>query len=149
MDRASTGERNPILAEYRMTVMETPDFETAYSTSLPEHLEAEFTASIADALLSDKPLTQKQKRDLLLATTDGINDRREFIQVLELESLQDIRETVTNVKSTFDELSPCSIQRASFDRYLDVWGTTGALAAQCEEAHMNAKIVLLRSRKAI
>jgi len=113
--------------------MATPDFETAYSNSLPEHLEAEFTPSIADALLSDKQLTQKQKRDLLLATTDGIDHRQAFIQTLEteLESLQRVRETVTNVRSTLNEL-PCSIESLSFKTYLEAWETTEALSKQCE-----------------
>jgi hypothetical protein len=114
--------------------MATPDFETAYSNSLPEHLEAEFTPSIADALLSDKQLTQKQKRDLLLATTDGINHRQTFIRTLEteLESLQNVRDTVENVKSTLDELPPCSIESLSFETYLDIWETTEALSERCK-----------------
>jgi len=114
--------------------MATPDFETAYSNSLPEHLEAEFTPSIADALLSDKPLTQKQKRDILLVTTDGINHRQVFIQTLETElnSLQRAQDTVTNARSTIDDLPPCSIESLSFETYIEIWETTETLTEQCE-----------------
>jgi len=119
-DGANGGRGNHILDEYQRTVVATPDFEIAYSNSLPEHLEAEFTSSIADALLSNEQLTQKQKRDLLLATADGINRRQAFIQTLEreLKSLQNVRETIYNAKSTLDELPPCSIERLSFESIL-------------------------------
>jgi len=133
-NEGSSGGGNRILEEYQRTIMATPDFETAYNNSLPEHLEAELTPSIADALLSDEQLTQKQKRGLLLAATDGIDHRQAFIQTLEteLESLQNTRDTVSKVKSTLDELPPCTTEGISFETYLEIWETTDALLEQCE-----------------
>jgi len=135
-DENSGRRENHVLDEYRRTVMTTPGFETAYSNSLSEHLEMEFTPSIADALLSDKQLTQKQKRDLLLATTDGIDHRQAFIQTLEteLKSLQRARDTIINIKLTIEEPPPCSIESHSFDTYLEIWEITETLLEKCERS---------------
>jgi hypothetical protein len=122
-----------LLEAYQEAVMSTPDFETVYGDSLTESLTAEFPPSTANTLLSEERITQQQKRDLLLATNRTIERRARFVERLETErkSLRTIREEISNIQATLQELPPCSIQCLSFEEYAEVWGIHDAQLERC------------------
>lgn len=126
-------EVGELLEVYRETVMSTPDFETTYGYSLAGSLRAEFPPAVANALLSDEQITQRRKRDLLMAINGAIEERQRFCQLLdtELESLRSVRTTVHNVHTTLEELPPLSVAELAFEEYAGVWETTEKLSERC------------------
>lgn len=122
-----------LLDAYRETVMSTPDYEAVYGDSLAESLTAELSASTANTLLSEERISQQQKRDLLLATNRAIEQRERFVERLETErkSLRTIRDEISNIQTTLEELPPCSIQYLPFEEYAEVWGVYEAQLERC------------------
>jgi exonuclease VII small subunit len=114
--------------------MSTPDFETTYGDSLAESLRAEFPPPVTNVLLSDKQITQRRKRDLLVAINGAIEERQGFSELLdmELESLRSIRTTVRNVHTTLEELPPLSVTELTFEEYVGAWETTEELVEHCD-----------------
>jgi exonuclease VII small subunit len=127
-------EVTQLLEAYQETVMSTPDFETTYGDSLAESLGAEFPPSVMNVLLSDKQITQRRKRDLLVAINGAIEERQRFCELLEmeLESLRSIRTTVHNVHTTLEELPPLSVTELTFEEYVGAWETTEELIDRCD-----------------
>jgi hypothetical protein len=114
--------------------MSTPEYRGVYGDSLAESLAAELRPSIASALLSEKKISQQQKRNLLLATTRTIEQRERFCEILKTErrSLQTIREEICDIKTTLRELPSCSIEQFSFEEYAEVWAEFDEQLERCE-----------------
>lgn len=103
---------------YRNTVMATPDFRRSYEDTLEGSLDAEFPASLADALVSTDEFTQRVKRKIPLTTSDAIWSRERFHETLDEEqkSLEDASSVLERVRERTEELSDCSIRTASLER---------------------------------
>lgn len=132
---AGTGASMARLAEnYQETVMSATDYERTYGDTLDDSLHAELTPSLADALLADDKLTQRQKRDLLLATNRAIERREAFHEVLaeEQQSLQTIRTELQDITDTLDALPACFLAHQSFGDYIETWETTETLIDRCD-----------------
>lgn len=129
----TASDTTQLLDAYRGTVMSTPDYGTIYGDSLAESLTAELSPSTANTLLSEERLSQQQKRDLLLATNRAIEQRERFVERLETErkSLGTLREEISDIQATLQELPPCSIQCLSFEEYAEVWSVSDAQLERC------------------
>jgi hypothetical protein len=114
--------------------MSTPDFESAYDEPVSESLEAEFPPSLATTLQSNNQVTQRVKRNLLVATTTAIESRKRYLRVLdaEHESMKTVRKTVLEIEDTLQELPTCSLRTLSFERFVDVWETCEAAVERCD-----------------
>lgn len=124
------------LAEcYRETVMVRTAYERRYGDDLADSLAVELSPSLADALLDDTALTQRRKRDLLLATTRTIDERESFSELLatELDSLAAIRNDLQEITDTLETLPPCSLHTLSFGEYAETWAATEGLLDECEQ----------------
>lgn len=137
--RTTTGDSGTrtgrLLEAYEETVMSTPDFEAAYDEPVSESLEAEFTPSLASALLEDEPVTQQLKRNLLVATTAAIESRTGFIQTLEAEhdSIRTVQRTILDTERLLRELPACSLECLHFERFVDVWETCEEAVERCDQ----------------
>jgi hypothetical protein len=102
-DPSETTDR--LLTAYQ-EAMEELDYEEIYGDTIAESLQEEFSPAIADVLLSDGPLTQRRKRDLLLTTTGAIQRREKFLEELadERETLQRFGDDLADVESTVQAL---------------------------------------------
>ena len=136
-DEADTpsGTAADLVDTYRETVMETPDFETAYGETLKESLEEELSPSLAEILLSNAPLTQKRKRDLLIATNAAIERRERFRSELdhEQESLETMLSELIDIRSEIRELPECSSRRHTVEDVLDIWKAYDTLEQRCND----------------
>lgn len=68
-----------LVETYREEVMKTLDRKRVYGDTLAISLETELSPAIADAMLSNEPLTQRRKRNLLVETTVAIERREQFL----------------------------------------------------------------------
>lgn len=119
---------------YREEVMNGFDHRLFYGDSLRASLEHELSPAIADTLLSNEPLTQRRKRDLLVETTEAIKQREEFLEELDEEraALETFADELSDIESTLEELPVCSVQRQSLERLLRVWDQYETLENDCE-----------------
>lgn len=134
-DDTPSGTAADLVDTYRETVMETPDFETAYDETLKESLEEELSPSLAEILLSNAPLTQKRKRDLLIATNAAIERRERFRSELdqEQESLETMLSELIDIRSEIRELPECSSRRHTVEDVLDIWKAYDTLEQRCND----------------
>jgi len=138
------------LAEsYQETVMSTPDYRSTYGDSLVESLRAELTPSIADALCSETELTQKQKRNLLLATTRAIEEREIYCEILETErnSIQSIQSEISDINKALRQLPPCSRTQLSFDEYATVWAEYDSQLDRCDRLLQDRQVSVREARQ--
>jgi len=108
---------------YRETVMSTPDFEDAYGKSIEESLSEELTPRIATAILSDDSFTRRQRRVLLVATSDVINRREQFEDCLatEVESVETAHRELQTIWSDIRNLSDCTLTPGKFETLQKTW----------------------------
>ena len=123
-----------LLVAYRDEVMETLDHKMVYGDTLAESLEEELSPSIANVLLSKKPLSQRHKRDLLVATTTAIERREEFSAELDDEraALETYAEELAEVAESLEKLPLFSPQEQQLETLLVVWEVYDKLLEQCE-----------------
>lgn len=119
---------------YESTVMEPLDYRSLYGDTLAESLEQELSPSLADWLRSDDSLTQRRKRQLLVATTRAIDRRTIFEEEVaaECDSLETYAADLAEIESTVEELPECSPRRQAIETLLDCWERYDALEAHCE-----------------
>jgi hypothetical protein len=136
-------ETDQLRKAYRETVMSTPDFESAYEESLREHLENEFMSSVADVLLSERDITPRIRRKILIASNTAIEQREQFYKTLEIEeqSLQTTQRTLTEIRQELQSLSRRSMSNLTFEELFDAWESYGELASRCDQ--------LLKERQSI
>jgi uncharacterized protein YukE len=145
----NTTSMTELTDSYQESVMSTPDYRNTYADSLAESLTAELTPSIAHTLLSESKISQKQKRDLLLATTRAIKQRDQYRQVLnaERQSLRAIREELCDIEETLSELPPCSIEQLSFEEYVKVWREYDAQLERCNRLLQDRQGIVQEARQ--
>lgn len=131
---ATSGATARLVQTYQNTVMATPDFRRSYEDTLEESLEIEFTASLADALVSSEEFTQLMKRKLLVASSDAIKRRERLNDTLdeERQSLEYIANVLECVSKKTEKLPDCSIQTASLEKLLRIWEDYEDLKQACE-----------------
>jgi len=140
-----------IAEQYRETVLSTPAYQETYGASLADCLEAEFPPSSASALQSNDDLTQRLKRDLLLAATRAVDQRDEFDDLLdhERQTLESIQADLRDINASLDELPPCTLARLSFTEYTEVWNTTNAILDQCDDLLRDRQTALSATNRPI
>lgn len=123
-----------LLDAYRQEVMDNLDYETAYGDTLAESLEAELSPSVAQTLLSKKPLTRRRKRNLLVETTAAIERREEFCEELEdeREALEIFAEELADINNVLERLPACSARELHLEKLLTVWEMYDTLLDRCE-----------------
>jgi exonuclease VII small subunit len=124
-----------IQAAYREEVMETLDYETVYGDTVADSLEAELSPTIAETILSKKPLTQRRKRELLVQTTAAIEHREELCAELseELAALESFAEELAKTEETLDKLPRCTAEEQPLEKLLVVWEGYELLMEHCEQ----------------
>jgi hypothetical protein len=120
---------------YRETVMNIPDFETTYDESLKENLKEELSPSSAEVLLSNAPLTQKRKRDLLIETNIAIERREQLLTQLshEKESLERTFSELVDINESVEELPEDPLDQCTFEEVLDIWERYDVLQQRCKQ----------------
>jgi predicted nuclease with TOPRIM domain len=114
-------------------VMEELDYTREYGDSLDESLKQELSPTTADILLSNKPLTQRRKRDLLVETTVTVERRDRLLEKLDDErtTLRSFGEELKEIKPSLERLPECSPQRP-LEELLDLWEQYNTLEQRCE-----------------
>jgi hypothetical protein len=127
-------EMDDLFESYRKQVFEPLNYEDIYGESCRESLKTELTPALADGLVNDQPLTQRQKRNLLVTVNEIVNRRTTFSDRLkrEQESLQTVREAHLNIEETLRELPGYSLQRLSLEEVVDIWEICEKLINQCD-----------------
>lgn len=140
-----------LLETYQETVMSTPGYEATYGDSLADSLTAELPPSSANTLLSENRISHQQKRNLLLAINDTIQQRERLIEILEteLKALQEIRTEVADIEATLKALPPCSIQRLSFEKYVEVWDICDAQLQRCDRHLQNRQVAVTEAQQPV
>lgn len=97
-DRVRTG--------YRDTVMNVPHYDDVYGESLIENIAGEFGPELAECISPEGsvPWTQSVKSTLSQAAWQGVRERREFIDILDVEarSIERARSELTELVSHLD-----------------------------------------------
>lgn len=134
-DSSGVTETDQIRKAYRETVMSVPDFEAAYGESLREHLENEFMPSVADVLLSERHITPRIRRKILIASNTAIEQREQFDKTLEIEyqSLRTTQRIITEIGQELQSLSTYLMNDLSFEELFDAWESYGELASRCNQ----------------
>lgn len=120
---------------YRKEVMEPLDHEVVYGDTLVESLEQELSPTLADALLSNEPFTQRRKRDLLVACTAAIERRDRFSSELDDErnTLETVADELAEIEATIDKLPECTPKRQPLEKLLVVWEVYDTLEERCAQ----------------
>lgn len=129
-----TWTSDDLLETYFHEVMEPLDFEAIYGDTLTENLKAEFTSGVADMLLAGKPFTHRRKRNLLVAVTESIESREQFLATLdaERETLKHFANNLDDIDTTLLSIPHCSPQRQSIEDLLKAWEAYDALVERSE-----------------
>lgn len=93
---------------YRETVMSVPHYDEEYNDTYERSLAAEFSPEIAVALTREPTLHERYRASLLTKTTEAIERREEFVDVIESES--------PSVARAREELTPILEEVATFAR---------------------------------
>lgn len=119
---------------YRTEVMDELNYGLVYGDSLSESLEKELSPSLANALLSNDPLTQRRKRDLLVETTVAIERREQFRTEIgeEKNALETFAEELDDIKSSIEALPECSPQQQLLEDLIGVWEQYETLENRCK-----------------
>lgn len=119
---------------YVETVMSSPHYDEQYGDTITESLEAEFGGTIADRLCSEGELGPRIRRNLLVATSDRIDEREEYVRLLRSEraSLQESMAELEAVESRLESVHPPTDPSASLDTRIDAWNALEDLEARCE-----------------
>lgn len=133
-DDGSSATSEHLLEKYRTEVMYGLDYGSIYGDSLAESLENELSPAVAEVLLSNKPLTQRRKRNLLVETTRSIERREAFLAELDEEraALETFSEELAKIESIVERLPVCSPQQQRLEELLTVWEQYGSLEKWCE-----------------
>jgi hypothetical protein len=120
---------------YRQQVFEPLNYADIYEESCLESIKEELNPALAERLVNDHPLTQKQKRKVLVATNEAIESRLIFSDQLEQEqeSLQMVQEALLNIEGVLEELPTYSLQQLQFTKAIDIWETCEELITQCDQ----------------
>ena len=120
---------------YRDEVINGFDHTLFYGDSLQASLEHELSPAVAETLLSNKPITQRQKRNLLVETTVAIERREQFHEELNAEqaALATFADELEDIESALEELPGCSTQRQSLEKLLRIWEQYDTLETKCEQ----------------
>jgi hypothetical protein len=134
VDEKDASSAAALLETYRETVLMIPDFETTYEEPLEENLKKELSPSSAEVLLSNAPLTQKRKRDLLMETNMAIEQRNQVLTQLsqEQESLERLSDKLVDICTAIEELPECAPERDPLEEVLDAWEAYDVLQQRCE-----------------
>lgn len=119
---------------YHEVVLYGLDHETGYGDTLGDDLVQEHSPSIADILLSAKPLTQRRKRNLLMETTIAIERREHFLAEIEAErtALGIFAQEIAAIESTVETLPECSPQEQLLENLLEARERYDDLKQQCD-----------------
>lgn len=119
--------------KYREEVMDRLDYGQVYGDSLAESLEQELSPAIADVLMSEEPLTQRRKRNLLVKTTVAIERREEFLEELDKEqtALETCADELADIDSSLKKLPKCSPRQQLLEDLLDIWKQYNTLEERC------------------
>lgn len=145
-DQAETSNTGRELVQtYRDTVLSTNDFGAMYGETLEEHLERELSPTLADILVSNDAVTQRRKRDLLLVTSNAIEERTRFIENLqtELDSISTFAESIARVRTEIDSLPECTFHGTTFEKFHDIWQRYHELEQCCEQLMMERQRQIL------
>lgn len=130
---SATSER--LRETYREEVINGFDHTLFYGDSLRASLEHELSPTVAETLLSNEPISQRQKRNLLVETTVTIERREDFLEELEAEqtALETFADQIEDIESTLEELPTCSTRRQSLEKLLRIWDQYETLENKCEQ----------------
>lgn len=134
-DNERSGTAEQLREAYREQVMNELDYGAVYGDSLEESLEQELSPSIANFLLSDAPITQRQKRKLLVESSVAVERRESFIEDLNDEeaAIEGLNEELTDIKSSIKKLPKCSLSQQPLEELLEIREQYAALKDRCEQ----------------
>lgn len=118
---------------YRETVMSSSDYDEQYGDTIAESLVAEFGGTITEALCSEGELRPRIRRNLLVATSDRIDEREEYVRLLRAER-QSLRESMTElegVESRLKSIHPPTDPSASLEVRIEAWSALEDLESRC------------------
>jgi len=120
--------------QYKKIVMATSDYDEQYGDTVSESLEAEFNEIIRQALCVKDQLRPQIRRTLLVATSERIECRKQYMELLksEGESLQDAANKLTNVESRLSSIHPPTDSTASIETRIGSWTALEDLESQCQ-----------------
>ena len=120
---------------YRETVMSSSHYDENYGDTIGESLEAELDATIAEGLCSEGALGPRIRRNLLVATSDCICEREEYVRILRAErtSLRESAAELEAVESRLETVDPPDDSSASLDVRIEAWNALDDLESRCEQ----------------
>jgi hypothetical protein len=123
-----------LLEAYREHTIEALDYGDVSEYTITESIEEELSPAIANVLTSDGTLTQRRKRNLLVATTEAVQRRERFLEELESEhtALKRFADELAEVESTIHELPECSLQEQPLEQLLECREAYDRLERCCE-----------------
>lgn len=119
---------------FRDTVMTTYDFVNN-DKILQGDLQNEFSPRLVEAMVNSDVMTQRLKRDFLVASSDAVNRRKRFYELLDHErgSLDQAGDALCRIRTKIEELPDLSLQTKSLEEYLEIRSSYEAAERACRK----------------